>query len=782
MYKVGTAVGLLMASTLFLSTHFGDVPTVQASTTTQTTSETTSSQFDTSQIHVGTGDYAFESRDSSMEQINGNQFVGTFVSNVTVIHAGTTRSSIVYSNSSQLITIYKTDEDLSGATYSVTNRTDGSIIDSGRFQKVTIDGQSYDAMILPSTVIQASFEANQTDQSSLKITINNGSTETSTLTSVAVKTMAASASVKLPTISADADGQTASSHFGSQTATLVDANGQSIDTVALTNSDITVSDDGTDAHDYSYRLNSTGANKVQKKLDQLNQTALSDGGFYYTADTQATGTLTLHGATTTETNLVVTYVDEAGHTVKTDTISGNVGDSGHYTAKVPSGYELAAGQSAETAYTLSSGTNTMTIKLQKKAVTPTKTPAVLKVDYIDENGNVVTTDTVSGHVGDTGTYSATAPSGYVLGNGQDATVSYTLGQTTNTLTISVQRQPAIVTVKYVNGDGTVVGTKNITGRVGDQVDLSESVPDGYKLEDNPIGSHYTLTGNQTAVTLKVVSVDQTPTSLITVQTPQDVSTAPILPRALWPLIHQRATKPVSKVQSRHHRRINKKTTAKARPTSKSVPKSSATSTRPVASAQQPANKGLVVGPTIDQSAAVTVLYLDGRTGHTLATELLTGKRGDRIVFDTYQQILPLQEQGYYITSDDTTRINAAYFGDGPTTFRVTLLKREEKPTTPPVPAKTPQASASGRSTPPSHAVADKSAASKSRHKTHVFKEKAKKDQSSPVVFDPEINAILTPSGHGGGNPDATVTELGKFFISLSGTINFGIQNKKTTTR
>ncbi|WP_055679939.1 MucBP domain-containing protein [Secundilactobacillus kimchicus] len=229
----------------------------------------------------------------------------------------------------------------------------------------------------------------------------------------------------------------------------------------------------------------------------------------------------------------MTYVDEAGHTVKTDTISGNVGDSGHYTAKVPSGYELAAGQSAETAYTLSSGTNTMTIKLQKKAVTPTKTPAVLKVDYIDENGNVVTTDTVSGHVGDTGTYSATAPSGYVLGNGQDATVSYTLGQTTNTLTISVQRQPAIVTVKYVNGDGTVVGTKNITGRVGDQVDLSESVPDGYKLEDNPIGSHYTLTGNQTAVTLKVVSVDQTPTSLITVQTPQDVSTAPILPRALW---------------------------------------------------------------------------------------------------------------------------------------------------------------------------------------------------------------------------------------------------------
>ncbi len=696
----------------------------------------------------------------------------TFVTNAKQIN-----NTIVYSSSSQLLSIYKTDEDLSNATYTVTNPATNATVASGSFQKVNVSGSSYFALCLSSDVIQASFDAEQTNHVALDVIIQNGSTKTAPVREVDAKVMGTTASMQLPPVTATADGQPASQHFGTQKAHLVDANEQPLGDVPLSSQDVAVSGDGTTAQRYTYGLNATGLKKVQDQLETLNQQALTDGGLYYTVDSTASGSLELTAATTkpAQTMLTITYVDDAGQSVKTDTVTGHVGDKGTYTPQVPAGYELAGGQNPSVDYTLADGTNNLTIKLKKQATVVTKQPATLKVDYVDENGTVVTTDTVTGHIGDQGTYAVKVPSGYELADGQTDVSLYTLNQSATTLTIKLKPQTTAITINYAETTGHIVKTITVTGHMGDKVALDQLLPSGYQLTQS--SRYYTIGSHSTTTTVEVTPINQeAPSSTITVRQPRDQQGVPVLPHRMWPLVHQPATKPRTRVTPRHRRRSAKPmspskhatlqhrkskathTTQPARPAVTATPQASQLDRSP----QQP------VAP---RNVTVTVLYTNGDTGHILATELLTGKPGQRIVFDTYQQILPLQKKGYYVVTDDTMRLNVAHFGNTPATYKVVLRHYQA--------AKTPE-------TQPASPSRDSSAGQQSAHQsgskhrqTHhtTTKRQSKRDQSSPVVFDPQIQAMLTPSANGSGDPQLAISELGSFFISLSGTINFGTKTE-----
>ncbi|WP_461240389.1 mucin-binding protein [Paucilactobacillus sp. N302-9] len=213
------------------------------------------------------------------------------------------------------------------------------------------------------------------------------------------------------------------------------------------------------------------------------------------------------------------------------------------------------------------------------------------------------------------------------------------------------------------------------------------------------------------------------------------------------------------------------TTTPSQPSTPSKP--STATTTPVVPASKPAtipaNHTYVSVPyhprTISpQYSTVTILYIDGDTGKVLKYEVLTGENGTVINFDTYQFIHDLQLEGYFITSNGTA-LDHADFGSGGTTFRVYMSRgnHQEQPTT----------SAPTQAAPAKH---------KHHHKKTTVKAPKKKmfDHSSddPIIVD-DVDAILGIGYGDNGGGDNEVSELGKFFVSLSGRVNFGVELLKT---
>ncbi|WKF85120.1 mucin-binding protein [Lacticaseibacillus pantheris] len=724
-YGVGTALGVIVATTMFFSNNLG-FSSVIASTTIQNDNENqnSSDQFDTSKIELGTGDYAFQSTDDSVVQINGNSFNSSFVTNVKNVNG-----SVIYSESSQFISIYNTGEDLSGATYTITNTSNGAVITSGRFTQVNVGSNAYYALCLPSSVIHAGFDAAQTSQGKLHTTIANGSTKTSYPTILNIKTMASTASIQLPTVTGTEDNQKASTHFKGQTGTIVDANNQKIGSVSLGSSDITVAQDGIDPKEYTYSLSNSGIGKVNTALNTINQKALISGGLYYTADTSSTGNISITPAAPDKATLTIKYVDEQGKTVKTDTVNGNIGDKGNYTVKTPTDYALADGQNQTSSYTLANSTDQLTIKL-KKVVQPQA--ASLTINYTNANGVSVKTDTVNGNVGDQGTYMVSVPNGYALATEQNKTVPYTLSSSNTPININVDqvsnKQQVTQKVNYIDENGKIIKTDTINGLTGDSGSYSPALPSGYRLVNNKQASiAYTLTTNATPLSIAI--------QLIRTKSPVVTSNRAHLNPA-FPIVPSHSAANVQKTLPESNTTMRSK----------------------------------------NHLSTATIMYIDGATGRTLGTEILTGKIGERIVFDTYKQIFSLQRAGYYIVRDDTMRFSAAYFTNAPTTYRVVLEQSHSKKETAGV-GQTPRTSdTTKKHTKQSEPITNASSHhNRDGHKRRTNRTK-KQEHNEPVIFDKEIDAILASSGRGGGNDEPDISELGKFFISLSGTINFGIRN------
>lgn len=114
-----------------------------------------------------------------------------------------------------------------------------------------------------------------------------------------------------------------------------------------------------------------------------------------------------------EKNGSINYVDLTGKIVKTDTISGKIGDNVKVIISLPDGYELANKdeQLPSTVPVTEDGIQTVIVNVKKIPVTVSG-----YINYVDENGKVIKTDTVSGVVGTSIPVKIEIPDGYELAN------------------------------------------------------------------------------------------------------------------------------------------------------------------------------------------------------------------------------------------------------------------------------------------------------------------------------------------------------------------------------
>ncbi|MDF4007064.1 BspA family leucine-rich repeat surface protein, partial [Limosilactobacillus fermentum] len=135
------------------------------------------------------------------------------------------------------------------------------------------------------------------------------------------------------------------------------------------------------------------------KLNKLNHTSyetpkiISDGDDDYSI---ANATYVVNNESQSKTGLI-NYVDQDGKVVKTDQVSGKVGDKVDVKISLPDGYELAnKDEQIPSSITVGDDDiNTITIQVKKLPVVQTGS-----INYVDQDGKVIKTDTISGKVGD----------------------------------------------------------------------------------------------------------------------------------------------------------------------------------------------------------------------------------------------------------------------------------------------------------------------------------------------------------------------------------------------
>ena len=215
------------------------------------------------------------------------------------------------------------------------------------------------------------------------------------------------------------------------------------------------------------------------KLNKLNHTSyeapkiISYGDDDYSI---ANATYVVNTESQSKTGLI-NYVDQDGKVVKTDQISGKVGDQINVNLSLPDGYELAnKDEQIPSSITVGEdGINTITIQVKKL-------PAVKSgsINYVDQNGKVIKTDTISGKVGDKINVKVSLPDGYELANkDEQVPSSVTVGEDgISPINVNIKKINTAVADNEVPYDSTTV-SNNVNANYGNL--------DGYKLTENDQG-------------------------------------------------------------------------------------------------------------------------------------------------------------------------------------------------------------------------------------------------------------------------------------------------------
>lgn len=365
------------------------------------------------------------------------------------------------------------------------------------------------------------------------------------------------------------------------------------------------------------------------------------------------------------------------------------------------------------------------------------------------NGTYYRLDTnVTGHVTLT---SATRPTDPSAGNG------HTTGSNDSSMT---SESGSSVGTNANTNSGFDDDSETTTSNSRSETSTSTSETATTSSTDVTTDNNRSISGSDVAATITL-----SPVTTLTSPISFPASTINTLPVSTDPLTT--ITTPFRSTTSQPVNRPAQPTTAKTAATTGSTTAQSATSTNQ--------KTPVTVSTTTPRTGLATVLYINAVTGQPIASEAFTGTIGEDIPFDTYQYMADLQQQGYYVTSNGTN--GDATFQSTPGVYKV--LMRQQAPATQSVgttaqsrqPAGS-QTTVTGTTPHQSSSTTPAPATTTHHRRTRLKAKKLERVTSQPAVID-DTDAILS-SAAGTLSDDGLIhSQLGAFFVSISGKINFG---------
>ncbi|WP_179394042.1 hypothetical protein [Lacticaseibacillus absianus] len=148
--------------------------------------------------------------------------------------------------------------------------------------------------------------------------------------------------------------------------------------------------------------------------------------------------------------------------------------------------------------------------------------ATLTIQYVNvaDNNALVAVSTLTGQIGNTGTFAVVAPNGYVRSADQPIAVSYTLTAAEQTLTIRVQpkatsessaTQTGRATLNIVDETGALLAQQHYTGTVGTAIAFNVGnvllayTTAGYQVQANDTLTPATFTATPATFTIRLVA-------------------------------------------------------------------------------------------------------------------------------------------------------------------------------------------------------------------------------------------------------------------------------------
>ncbi len=150
------------------------------------------------------------------------------------------------------------------------------------------------------------------------------------------------------------------------------------------------------------------------------------------------------------------------------------------------------------------------------------------IKYVDQDGNVIKTDHLSGKVGDKIDVKIALPDGYELADKNEQIPSQVTVTSDGipTVTIKVKKIPTVKTgvINYVDSNGVIVKTQQISGKVGSTIDVPFALPNGYKLADPNEQIPTSVIVNEDGIATIIINVVKVNEHLANNQVPFDSNT------------------------------------------------------------------------------------------------------------------------------------------------------------------------------------------------------------------------------------------------------------------
>ena len=182
-------------------------------------------------------------------------------------------------------------------------------------------------------------------------------------------------------------------------------------------------------------------------------------------------------------SFTVYYQTTDGTTVSSQIITGKYNQTLPISLRIPRGFQLSDPSQNMTSYTFTDNNHNQFLQIEPS----TQKDVMITLYYQSTDGTLVGSQILTGKPNSRTLVVLEVPTGYQLTDNYQNTVICIFGNRNQNKYIGVEPIPVpakTLTINYQTDNGTIIDTQKLSGKLGETINVSLNLPDGYHLTDS----------------------------------------------------------------------------------------------------------------------------------------------------------------------------------------------------------------------------------------------------------------------------------------------------------